>query len=201
MMIIQIDEQASRRGARAQSRLQSATSSTAPRSGLPAVLGIALIMSGCWGSTGSYVDRRFEDDHVHYNVGEPGPTWTRVALESTNVAWHNRELAAGILVNSHCEGVKAAPLAGLTGELMMGSTEREVLSQTLRAFSGREALETIARSKIDGVVRQRAMFVLKKDGCVYDVIYDAPPDQFAAGLADYQKVRDGLEVGPRRDRG
>ncbi|MDP2344639.1 MAG: hypothetical protein Q8O67_27060 [Deltaproteobacteria bacterium] len=165
------------------------------------VVVVVAVVAGCWGNTGSYVERRFQDDHVNYNTGEPGPEWKRVILESTNVAWHNPTLAAGILVNSHCEGVKDAPLEGLTGELMMGSTEREVLSQVLKPFSGREALETIARAKIDGVLRQRALFVLKKDGCVYDVVYDAPPDRFADGLADYQKVRDGLEVGPRRDRG
>ncbi len=162
---------------------------------------VAAGLVGCWGSTGRYVDERFEDQHVNYAAGDPGEGWTRVELASTNIAWHNPALAAGILVNSHCEGVSDAPLEGLTGELMMGSTEREVLSQSLRPFSGREALETIARAKVDGVPRQRALFVLKKDGCVYDVVYDAPPERFAAGLADYARVRDSLEVGPRRDHG
>ena len=162
---------------------------------------VTMLGAGCWGNVGTYVERRFTDDHVNYTTGDPGDQWTRVVLESTNVAWHNPALAAGILVNSHCEGVKDAPLEGLTGELMMGSTEREVLSQTLKPFAGREALETIALAKIDGVPRQRALFVLKKDGCVYDVVYDAPPQRFEAGLAAYRRVRDGIEIGPRRDRG
>ena len=61
------------------------------------------------------------------------------------------------------------------------------------------ALETMAIAKIDGVPRQRALFVLKKDGCVYDVVYDAAPLKFDEGLAAYRRVRDGLDVGARRD--
>jgi hypothetical protein len=164
---------------------------------------LTVSMSGCflWANEGTYVNQRFEDDHVNYGTGEPGAGWTRVKLEGTNLVWHAPALAAGILVNSHCEGVKDAPLEGLTGELMMGTTERHVLEQTLMPWSGREALETVATAKLDGVPRKRVMFVGKKDGCVYDVVYDAAPASFDAGLAAYRRVRDGLEVGPRTDRG
>ena len=162
-------------------------------------LTFCLLACACWGSGSSYIDRHFKDAHVDYSTGEPGEGWTRVMLQGTNVAWHNPTLAAGILVNSHCEGVKDSPLEALTGELMMGSTERELLSQTLKTFAKREALETMAIAKIDGVPRQRALFVLKKDGCVYDVVYDAAPLKFDEGLAAYRRVRDGLDVGARRD--
>ncbi len=175
----------------------------------PLLLSTTCALAGCWwGNKGTYDDNatgtgtgRFHDDHVAYAVAEPGDGWTKVTLESTNIAWHHPGLGAGILVNSHCEGVKDAPLEGLTGELMMGTTEREIVEQTLKPFSGREALETIATGKIDGVPRKRGMFVLKKDGCVYDVVYDSRPDRFDDGLAAFRRVCSGLEVGPRRDRG
>jgi hypothetical protein len=161
----------------------------------------AAATSGCLcHNAGSLRGNHFEDDHVGYDVGLPGEGWQQRRLETSNLAWTNVDLGAALLVNSHCEGVQDAPLVGLSNELMLGLTEREVLSQELRPFNRREALETIARGKLDGVVRQRAMFVLKKDGCVYDVVYDAPPERFTAGLGAYQRVRDGLSVGPRRDR-
>ncbi len=159
----------------------------------------ASVVGGCTG--GAHTNNRFEDAHVSYTLGAPGEGWREVRLEGTNVVWHHADLAAGILVNSHCEGVGDSPLEGLTNELLMGTTEREVLSQVVKPFSGREALETIATAKLDGVLRKRAMFVLKKDGCVYDVVYDAAPDHFDAGLAAYNNVVAGLDVGPRRDRG
>jgi hypothetical protein len=159
-------------------------------------------VGGCFlfGDGGQLRDNRFEDNHVAYSIGLPGEGWQRVKLPTANVAWFDDAAGAALLVNSHCEGVQDAPLQGLAGELLIGMTEREVHEQRVVPFSGREALEMTASGKLDGVLRRRALFVLKKDGCVYDVVYDAPPDAFDAGLPAFGRVRDGLVVHGRRDR-
>jgi hypothetical protein len=164
--------------------------------GIPVVLGTA----GCLcGGGGHFRDNRFEDAHVAYDVGAPGEPWRRVEVETANVAWYNDAHGASLLVNSHCEGVGDAPLAGLTSELTMGMTDRVLEEPRLLPFAGREAMETVATGKLDGVPRKLMLFVLKKDGCVYDVVYDASPAHFEAGIAAYRRVRDGLVIGPRRD--
>jgi len=156
--------------------------------------------AACWGTSGRLVDNRFEDDKVSYTVGQPGEGWRPLQLERADVAWHHPGLGAGLLVNSACEGVQDSPLIGLTNELLIGTTEREILDQQVLPWSRREALESIVVGKLDGVPRKRAIFVLKKDGCVYDIVYDAPPTTFDEGLAAYRRVRDGFDVGLRRDR-
>jgi hypothetical protein len=156
--------------------------------------------AGCWGTTGHLVDNRFQDDKVSYTVGLPGDGWRPLQLDRADIAWHNPDLGAGLLVNSACEGVQDSPLIGLTNELLIGTTEREILEQNLLPWSRREALESVVLGKLDGIARKRAIFVLKKDGCVYDIVYDAPPATFEAGLAAYRRVRDGFDVGLRRDR-
>lgn len=163
---------------------------------------VALGSGGCFlfGNDGHLRDNRFEDDHVGYTIGLPGEGWRRVTIPTANVAWVDDDDGAALLVNSHCDGVQDAPLEGLAGELMIGMTERDVQEQRVVPFAGREALEMMASGKLDGVLRQRALFVLKKDGCVYDVVYDAPPVHFDAGLPAFRRVRDGLVVGHRRDR-
>jgi hypothetical protein len=159
----------------------------------------ALVISAC-GTGKSFVGNRFEDRHVEYRVGAPGDGWREVQLETSNISWFNDAIGAGLLVNSHCEGVQDSPLEGLTGELLIGTTERDVLEQTVRPWSGREAMETIATGKLDGVARKHALFVVKKDGCVYDIVYDAPVSSFDAGFASYVAVRDGFSIAARRDR-
>jgi len=165
---------------------------------LPLFAAVLATLASC--ASGHLTDNRFEDEHVSYVIGVPGGDWQRMKLEKADVAWHSPRLAAGLFVNSTCEGVQDAPLIGLTNELLIGSTEREVISQELMPFSRREALETIMTCKLDGVLRKRALFVLKKDGCVYDVVYDAAPEHFEEGLAGYRALRDGLDIGARRDR-
>lgn len=158
------------------------------------------LTTGCWGGHGHLVENRFEDDKVSYDIGLPGEGWKPLQLDRADVAWHHPGLGAGLLVNSACEGVQDSPLIGLTNELLIGTTEREILEQNLVPWSKREALESIVTGKLDGVPRKRALFVLKKDGCVYDIVYDAPPASFEDGLAAYRRVRDGFNVGLRRDR-
>jgi hypothetical protein len=168
--------------------------------GAPALFLVGALAVGCLcGGGGHFRDNRFEDEHVAYAVVPPGEPWQRVAVETANVAWFNSSVGASLLVNSHCEGVGDAPLAGLTSELTMGMTDRVLEEPRVIPFAGREAMETIATGKLDGVPRKLALFVLKKDGCVYDVVYDAAPEHFDAGLPAYRRVRDGLAVGPRRD--
>ncbi len=162
---------------------------------------VLLVVVVCACSTkGELRDNTFEAPQVRYTVGLPGDGWQRVSVEQADIAWHNPSLAAALFINSTCEGVQDSPLQGLTNELLIGTTEREILEQETKPWSKREALETVVTGKLDGVLRKKVLFVLKKDGCVYDIVYDAPPDRFDQGLATYRRVRDGFDVGPRKDR-
>jgi len=90
-----------------------------------------------------------------------------------------------------------APLAILTEHLIMGTTAREFESQRVFPFDGREAMRTVLRAKLDGVPMQYDILVMKKDGCLYDLVYVAPPDRFAEGAADFDRFASGLHVGPQ----
>jgi hypothetical protein len=161
---------------------------------------VIALLAACGGG-GHFENNQFHDDTVAYRVGPPGSGWREVRLETANAAWYNDALQASLLVNSHCEGVADAPLEGLTNDLLMGMTEREVLSQEKKPWSRREALETVATAKLDGVPRKLALFVLKKDGCVYDIVLDSSPEHFETAERAFIAVRDGFDVEARRDRG
>ena len=60
------------------------------------------------------------------------------------------------------------PLSSLTHHLFLQFTEREIHSQKLTELDGREALRTELSAKLDGVPMHYVVYVLKKDGCVYD---------------------------------
>ena len=164
------------------------------------VIALALaLVAGCAGD-GHLKDGSFQDSKVSYRLGAPGPGWSELHLDAANVAWFNEALSASLMVNSHCEGVKDAPLAGLTEDLMMGLTDRAVQSQLTKPWARREALETVATGKIDGVERKLVLFVLKKDGCVYDIVLGAAPTHFDAALPAFARVRDGFDVDAREGR-
>lgn len=161
----------------------------------------ALVALACAGGEGRYSDGHFTSASARYQLTPPGDGWREITLPTANAAWHNPALAASLMVNSHCEGVADAPLEGLTSDLLMGMSEREILTQERVPSSKREALHSVATGKLDGVPRKLELLVLKKDGCVYDIVLDASPEHFESARAAFATMRDGFDVDARPDRG
>jgi len=169
----------------------------------PARLGGALLAAlvvvggGC--ATATFEHGRFEDAVVRYRIEEPKDGWVRIGFEQANVAFFHRGLNASLLVNSHCQGVADAPLEALSEQLLFGMTERVVVEEQRLMQSHREGLQRIVSAKLDGVQRSLATFVEKKDGCVYDLVLDAPPSSFDEALPAFVRAREGLRIEPRKD--
>ena len=131
---------------------------------------------------------------AQYHVDMPGEGWTREKIKGVDAAWFSPDHAA-IMINSSCSDASDVSLIGLTGQLFIGLTEQKLINQRTLQASGREALETHISAKIDGVPRQMKTWVLKKDGCVYDIVLAAPDDAFESSVKTYDLVRDSFEAG------
>ncbi|MEM9194213.1 MAG: hypothetical protein AAGF12_33870 [Myxococcota bacterium] len=158
-----------------------------------AVLGLVMSCGG-----GDFRQSRngsvYRDAEARYRVGNPGSGWSRLSVEDENdLAWHHQGLSAVIQVNASCDGRLDIPLRALTGQLLIGFTDREVRTEELVPFDRREALRTHLTARLDGVARELVFHILKKDGCVYDLSLVAPPDErFAQAEASYQAVLAGF---------
>jgi hypothetical protein len=163
------------------------------------VLSLALLTSCGLFSRGQLRDGVYEGSGVRYRLKSPVGDWRRVSVASADVAWIHDELGASLLVNSHCRGVQDAPLEALAGHLLIGFTERALLAERKLELSRREALEREVQAKLDGVPRHLLLLVLKKDGCVYDVVLDATPAGFARARPAYEGMLQGLDVYAREE--
>jgi hypothetical protein len=76
----------------------------------------------------------------------------------------------------------------------MGTTARDFVHEETIPFDAREALHTVLRAKLDGVEMQYDIYVLKKDGCVYDFVYVAPPARFADGAPLFEQFATGIHA-------
>lgn len=144
-------------------------------------------------------DGRFENERVRYALEEPGAGWAMLRVPGANAAWRHETLSAALLVNSHCEGVDDAPLDVLTRHLVMGWSDVTLGEAQPRTVAGRAALETMAEASLDGIPRRLRLLVVKKDGCVYDVVLDARPETFDAALPAFERLRDSLAIDRRKD--
>jgi len=99
---------------------------------------------------------------------------------------------ATVAVNGRC-GVDGddVPLASLTQHLFLQFTDRTQLSQKTVGLDGREALRTEISAALDGVKKHYLVYVLKKNGCVYDFMYIAA-DSAPGSRADFERFVQGF---------
>ena len=133
-----------------------------------------------------------------YEMGPLGPEWKSVTREDGVAGFFNAANGGIILSNATCrDDAEAVPLSSLTAHLLVGYTERRERSSELLSFSRREALRSVIEAKLDGVPVVLDLYVLKSNGCVFDLSYAAPPAGYDSGLADFLRFVEGFHQLPR----
>lgn len=132
-----------------------------------------------------------------FHVEVPPPPWRRITTPAGDVAFHHPEVNAVIAANAACRGHKDPPLQVLLNDLLIGSTDREVLLEERVPLDGREALHAVVVLKLDGVPLIYDVYIVKKDGCVYDLAlvtsptgYEATADTFVAFVTAFRGLGD-----------
>lgn len=150
--------------------------------------------SGCLRSKGVLQDSVFRTRDTQYKIGELPTSWKRMSLRYADLAFANKADGSTLLINSSCDKAEDTPAIALTWHLFIGMTEQKIIEQKPFAVSAREGLETTAEAKIDGIKRKFRMLVLKKNGCVYDIVLSTPPSRFEENLPVYEAALKGFDV-------
>lgn len=147
---------------------------------------MVMVVAGC-ASSGRLEGNVFHGPETTYRVGRLGPGWHRLDVDHQNdLAFDQNHLDAVVQVNSSCRQDLDIPLKALTRHLLIGFTEQKVLEQQRMPMDAREAMRTHVVAKLDGVPREMLLYVLKKNGCVYDFALIAPPGEpFTKARSDF----------------
>jgi hypothetical protein len=159
----------------------------------------SLLGAGCSGvsSRGTFESNVYRSGKIAFQLPDPPPGWRRVEVEDASLAFRDDEHAASVLLNARCLSADdRTPLVALTNHLLIGATERQYVSQAPEPFDGREALHTKLTAKWDGVPMAIDMYVLSKDGCVYDFVYLGDPSGFDRGAAAFEGFVRGFRTLP-----
>ncbi len=160
---------------------------------LSAVLSATLLQLSCAASP-SFDGAVYRAGAIVFRVGHMPPDWKRLDLADASLAFRDARRAS-VLINAKCNATdEDTPLASLTAHLVMGTTEREYRAEETIPFDGREARHTVLGAKLDGVMMTYDIYVLKKDGCTYDLVYVAPPNVFADGSAAFEGFATGFHT-------
>jgi hypothetical protein len=148
-------------------------------------------LGGCGGPR--FDGTTYHADNVAFRVGPTPATWRRIEVSHAALAFRDDGRDATIAVSGRC-GVDGedVPLSALTQHLFLSFTEREILEQKVVPLNGREAMNTVLSAKLDGVPKKFDVWVLKKDGCVYDFLYIVRPDRFDQGVTEFDRFVQGF---------
>jgi hypothetical protein len=149
----------------------------------------------CGGAQAQLEGDVYKSGRVAFKVARIPPTWHPISVGNAALAYRDEPNEASILVNGRCgERDGDAPLVALTNQLIMGTTERSVVTEETIPFDAREALHTRMKAKLDGVPLGFDIWVMKKDGCVYDLVYVAPPERLEAGVGECERFVRGFHA-------
>jgi hypothetical protein len=135
-----------------------------------------------------------------FRVPAPPPSWVQLDVSDAALAFRDDEHGATVAVNGRC-GIDGedVPLASLTQHLFLQFTERQIVAQEVVPFDQREAMHSTIVAKLDGVPMKFDVWVMKKDGCVYDLYYFARADGFDAGVDEFRRFVSGFATVPVDD--
>ncbi len=155
----------------------------------------SLLAAGC-AHTGALENGVYQGARSTYQIGPVASGWQRITVsDKSDIAWYSTSAGAVMHVDSKCSPSLDIPLTALRAHLMIGFTDRDILSEETVPMDQREALRTHFTAKLDGVPREVLMQILKKDGCVYDFALIAPPGpQFQQAMGDFDAFVDGFHT-------
>jgi hypothetical protein len=158
--------------------------------------GVALTaLAGC-GSSG-FDGAVFHGDGFAFRISARPQQWKPIHVSRAALVFRDTANNATIAVDGRCEVEgEDVPLAALTQHLFLRFSEREIIEQNVVPFDGREAMHTIVVAKLDGVPKKFDAWVLKKDGCVYDLYYIAPNELFDRGVGEFHRFVRGFATVP-----
>ena len=150
-----------------------------------ALLG-AVLVAGCGSS-------RIENGVFYspkgYQVSLPRQGWAIKPGGAAELELARQDPAGGMLADATCDDKTAGrPLAVLSRHLTFGIQGKEVLEREDLTVAGHHAFRMLFEGRLDGAPVQVEAYVVKGAECVYDLIYVAPPAEFAAGTADFRAL-------------
>ena len=126
----------------------------------------------------------YQSGELRFRVGQVPSGWRAIDADNALLAFRDDPANATVAINGRCHvDGDDVPLASLTQHLFLEFTDRDLGTQKSLSLDGREALRTEINASLDGVKKHYVVYVLKKNGCVYDFMYISAPGSSGAAAS------------------
>ncbi len=143
----------------------------------------------------SYRSGVVKTGNTRFYLPELPSAWSGPKQRLKQLVYENDAAEATIVVDALC-GPKydEAPLPRLAHDMFGKFRKPVIASEGYRSLDGRDAYHVRGRGTLDGVPIAMESVVMKKDFCLYDFVYFAPPARFRAGIKDFEDFLNGFRT-------
>jgi len=155
-----------------------------------AVLGLVAAVALASGCGGRRLEHGVFQSPKGYRAVVPGEGWKVVEDSRADLELRHASGRAGMTAHAICDpAVARRPPAVLRRSLLAGLRDRSVVERGDAVLAGRPASRIVVegRAGLDGALMRVEAFTLVAGGCVYDLLYAARADSFAAWRADFAR--------------
>ena len=170
------------------------------------------LISGCSILIGNV--KPVEEKSENYRVADlsrMNPDWTRLSGPATSepesaaasndssadLAYQSKQTSSIISLNSSCrpgKGDQSETLQEFSRLLFLGITEVSQKDERNAEVDHAPALQTTLEGKLNGESTKLRTVVVRKSGCVYDLMYIARPDRFPEREEDFTHFVSSLKL-------
>lgn len=129
-----------------------------------------------------------------YKYKAPEKPWQEISSLRIDHGWKNTRNGNSLSVVSDCSEQQDPTLNSIREGVLTGIDEVELLSEKKTMFNQREALQTEAKGKVDGVPTLMNVLLFKKNGCIFILTYVGTQIHYASNTETFDAFLKHFEV-------
>lgn len=124
----------------------------------------------------------------------PPSPFIPIKTESADKAWQSKKTGNTLAYLSECSPSLDTQLKTLEQESLNALIDLKILKSVNNSFGDRDALETLAEGKVDGVPVRVSLLTFQKNGCNYILSYMGRRTKFDAEATTFDHFKESFKV-------
>ena len=136
-------------------------------------------------AAGSIRDGAYRDPHDRFTVRLPPVRWQLASLDGAALAFRAPDLDAGMGLRVDCDSPEPGPLPWVARHLFFGLSNKRIDANEPLTRQDASGVRTRLRARLDDRPVEVDAVTMRRESCLYDFVYVAPPERFEDGRPDF----------------
>ena len=148
-------------------------------------------------AAGSIREGTYRDGRDRFAVRLPPVRWQLTSLDGATLGFRAPDLDAGMGLRVDCGNPEPGPLPWVARHLFFGLANTRIDANERLTWGDGSLVRTRLRARLDDRPVGVDAVTMRRESCLYDFMYVAPPDRFEEGRLDFDAFVRSWSPGPK----